>query len=153
MELGLPKTLNDEGRGQPRVPMRTSVARSSSSVSFTLGAPFETSRPMSKAFGRYFLSLMGFAVFLAGCAYVKPFTFRVEDASTGEPVTNATVYWTESWQKISALKPDRTRSGFLFSGETNVLRVTGLTEAVDNKFRFTSKGYQPLTLEYIHKRG
>ena len=95
--------------------------------------------------------LVGLVVMLTGCADLKSFAFRVQDASTGEPVNYVTIYWTQSWQKMGASKPNRTRSGFLFSGETNVIRVEGLLDSVDNTFRLSATGYQPLTVDYIPK--
>ena len=90
--------------------------------------------------------------------YAKPFFFRVQDASTSEPLPYFTVYWTESWQETGTTMPFWSRSGFLFSGGSNVVRVAGLRCASsndfrDNTFRFASKGYEPLDLSYISTLG
>lgn len=84
-------------------------------------------------------------------AFIHPFSFQIEDADTHEPVPFVTVYWTERWQEASGSKPFREQSGFLFSGNTNVLCVSNLNEKVDNRFRFASTDYEPLTLEYNGK--
>jgi hypothetical protein len=107
---------------------------------------------------RHVLSLGAIALFLTGCAHVKPFFFRVQDASTGEPLPYFTVYWTESWQKTGATMPFRSRSGFLPSGGNNLVKVVRLRAAMDhsfrdNTFRFAAKGYEPLDVSYIASPG
>jgi hypothetical protein len=100
------------------------------------------------------LLIVAIPMLLTGCAHVEPFHFCVQDSSTGEPLPDFIVYWTESWQNKGGTMPFRSRSGFLWSDGTNGVRVVGLRGAVDetcrdNSFRFSAKGYEPLDLSYI----